>query len=301
MGSSNLGAQIIVFHWQRQEGERKMLRCSNKTLLSSFKFPNTNWTFSPKSVSSCRSQWHNAASGDNIVLFHCNSIGKWGREQRATSLGYLISAQADFVCRNKFLKKKKFFTLRLHMADGTDGTLFTVRPYSTSQPDLGFVISVSWAIYCGWWGVKVGVSLGKFSWQGFLQNRSQCCQLGSSVARSDDFPDPLGGLTCQKRRVAHSDFSAVWENGNDNATVRLSDVLNEHLSHAFNNIKALWWSQCDASQFFHLWISKVGNVVQKLFHFQPVEVRKWERCWDSRFILLKAETTYRLIYTKSST
>lgn len=49
------------------------------------------------------------------------------------------------------------------MADGTDGTLFTVRPYFTSQPDLGFVISVSWAIYCGWWGVKVGVSLGKFS------------------------------------------------------------------------------------------------------------------------------------------
>lgn len=49
------------------------------------------------------------------------------------------------------------------MADGTDGTVFTVRPYSTSQPDLGFVISVSWAIYCGWWGVKVGVSLGKFS------------------------------------------------------------------------------------------------------------------------------------------
>lgn len=85
-------------------------------------------------------------------------------ETGALFLGYLISVTCRISSVETIkIKIKKFCPFCLHMADGTDGTLFTVRPYSTSQPDLGFVISVSWAIYCGWWGVKVGVSLGKFS------------------------------------------------------------------------------------------------------------------------------------------
>lgn len=138
-------------------------------------------------------------------------------------------------------------------------------------------------------GVKVGVSLGKFSWQGFLQNRSQRCQLGSSVARSDDFPDPLGGLTCQKPLVAQSVFCAVSENGNDNTSALKRQVMSLMSScHVFST--ASKHSEGPCVTFF----SNFGSA-----KFQPVKLSEKENCWESRFILLKAERTCMLIYTKS--
>lgn len=139
----------------------------NDAAALSSKFPrSTHWTFNPKCIQSYRSQWQNIAN-NSFVLFQFNwKVMQW--KQRHFCGKSDLCNSPDFVCRNKFLRKKK----------AKEKVLPTLSPYgrwhwwySFHCRALFYITAWSWLCHFGFMGHLLRVVGGEgwcFSRQIFM-------------------------------------------------------------------------------------------------------------------------------------